>query len=126
MIKYYALSLTLLAFFNLNAQKVSPLVDTVIVGPPKYQSEVIQIFKKYDKGLSGSNIDQQLREMESILKRFIDIKRVTAVYNNYDGNKKETIYAVSFEGKVSDMKKGEVMWSIKTDLFDSFMIYSTK
>ena len=116
--------------------------DSVVVnGPAKYKKEVVQIFEKYGRisdsltqigvtqnfksdttkingynsGVVGFYIDQELKEMESILTRFISIKRVIAVYKQTDGIKKENIFIVSFEGDGKKQKNGEVKWVVRID-----------
>ena len=110
--------------------------DTLILGPEKYRAEVIRIYEKYNQigdslfkirtspnykrstdkkyrghdGVEGYYMDLEFKELEVIVKKFLDIKRVKGTFYRSSGTAKETYYEVSFEGNNKDLKDGRVRW----------------
>lgn len=110
--------------------------DSLIMGPEIYREEVIKIFEKYnhiqdsltnlrtdpnyqvrtDKKYNGNDgkegyfINLEMDELKKILEKFLDIKRVKAIYSTIETNKKEVYYEVNFEENKKDLKDGMVRW----------------
>lgn len=133
------LTLLLSCYFSIAQKSVISLKDTLILGSEKHFPAVIKIYEKYtpiidsltnirisqnskpgtNEKYSGTDksegyyIALQLDDYETLIKQFLNINRVKAVFYFSSWSKKESYYEVSFEGNNKDLKDGRVRWYIK-------------
>ncbi len=114
--RYFLLKILILSCFYVAGQ-TNDVKDSVIIGPKKYVSEVIQIIKRYDTSQSVAtsrvSLDRELSELKSVLQKFIKVRRVSAFNEVHDNKHRETSYFVFFESENVLHRNLSVKWTVR-------------